>query len=702
MSDCDFDIERADPLSYRFELQRRDFLRLLSAMGGGLLIASVPVAAQEPGRSGSAEATGLASWIHIAGDGRVTVNTGKVEIGQNIRTSLAQTVADELRVPFASVAMQMCDTDLVPFDMGTFGSRTTPTMAPQLAKAAATARELLLDRAAQKWSVNRADLVAADGRISTRDGRSAGYGELTQDAPLVGVVNESIPLSPRSTWRYRGTEVPKVDGRSFVTGRHQFTSDVARPGMVYGRVVRPDSNGATLGTVDDRGARAIPGVSVVVDGNFVGVVAPTERAASRAAAAVRATWQPKLGQPTSDTLYEYLRKTAQQGGSEGPQGAGLVTGDVRAGRASAARVFEASYRIPYIAHVSLEPRTAVAEWTNGKLTVWTVTQRPFAVREELARTFRVPESQVRVIVPDMGSGFGGKHTAEHAIEAARLARAAARPVKIVWTRAEEFAWGYFRPAGVIDVKAGVDAQRRLTFWEFDNINSGPAGLRSPYAVPNQRIQYHPADSPFRQGSYRGLAATANHYVREMHIDAIARALAVDPVEFRLRHLEDSRVRAVLTSVAERVKWPPRAEAGRAFGIACGFEKGSVVATAAEVVKTSNGFRVERIIEAFECGAVANPNGLRNQIEGAIVQGLGGALFEQIRFADGKLLNGTMAKYRVPRFQDVPALDLIVIDRPDQPSAGAGETPIVTVAPAIGAAVRAFGEVETELPIRLKT
>ena len=269
---------------------------------------------------------------------------------------------------------------------------------------------------------------------------------------------------------------------------------------------------------------------------------------------------------------------------------------------------------------------------------------------------------------------------------------------LVWTREEEFTWAYFRPAGVIDIKAGVDASGRLIAWEFDNWNSGAAAIRTPYDVPNQRIAFHPSDSPLRQGSYRGLAATANHYAREMHMDEIARELRVDPFEFRLRHLKDERMRAVLTAAAQKAGWPRPAQSGRAWGIACGTEKGSYVATAAELSRTPAGFNVERLIVSFECGAIVNPDGLRNQVEGSIVQGLGGALFEAIEFRDGVILNGTMTTYRVPRFKDVPPIEMVLLDRKDLPSAGAGETPIVCVAPAIGSAARAFGRVAHALPV----
>ncbi len=701
--EVEIEVERYElsrPPSYRFEIERRDFMRIFGVLGGGLLVASVPDAGaqQESGGGGQGSVSNdVAAWIHVDAAGRITGYTGKTEIGQNIRTSLAQAIADELRVPMPAVALIMADTDLVPFDPGTFGSLSTPRMAPVLARAAVTAREMLIDRAAALWSVDRATLTCKDARISA-GGRSIGFGDLVKDRKLAGIVPAEAPVSPPASWTIRGTAARKVNGRSFVTGAHRYTPDITRPGMMYGRVIRSEGYTGTLVSFDDAAARALPGVVVVRDGDFAGVVAPTERLARRAAAAVRAEWRMPSGAPTSATVYEHLKKPTSSGGGRGS--APFQAGNVADARSGAARTFDVSYRIPYIAHVPLEPRAAVAEWVDGKLTVWTGTQRPFGVRSELAAAFRVPEERVRVIVPDAGSAYGGKHSGEHAVEAARLAKAAGKPVKLVWTRKEEFSYGYFRPAGVIDIKAGVDAEGRLTSWEFDNWNSGGSAIRTPYEVPGQRIQFHASDSPLRQGSYRGLAATANHYAREMHMDAIARAVGVDAVEYRLRHLKDERMRAVLTAAAQKSGWPRPSAAGRGLGIACGTEKGSYVATAAEVSRAANGFTVERLVVVFECGAIVNPDGLNNQVEGSVIQGLGGALFEAIEFADGAIVNGTMARYRVPRFKDIPRIEIVLLDRKDLPSAGAGETPIVCVAPAIGSAVRAFGTVAAELPVRL--
>jgi nicotinate dehydrogenase subunit B len=686
--------ELSEARRYTFELERRDFMKLF---GGGLvvMVAATDVLAQESGRvrpQGRGETPEVAAWLHIDESGRVQVSTGKVEIGQNIRTSLAQTVADELRVPVSSITMVMADTDKTPFDQGTFGSQTTPRMAPQLARAAATAREMLIDQAAQRWQQDRATLSARDGRIVASDGRALAYGELTKGQALSGTIPADPKIDSRDKWQVRGTAVGKVDGRAFVTGRHEYTPDIKRPGLLYGRIVRPDGYGGTLAEVDSARAAAMPGVKVVRDGDFLGVVAPTERAATRAAGAVEATWKVPAGQPSSQTIYDYLKKNPDRN----PQPAAIETIAMPAG---VVRTFEASYRIPYIAHTPLEPRAAVAEWTDGKLTVWTGTQRPFGVRTELAEAFRIPEERVRVIVPDMGSGYGGKHTGEAAIEAARLAKAANAPVKLVWTRAEEFAWAYFRPAGVIDIKSGVDAKGRIAAWAFDNWNSGSSGIQSPYDIPVKQTVFHSSKTPLRQGSYRALAATANHYAREMHMDEMARALGIDAVEFRMAHLTDERMRAVLTAVARKIGWPKRSASGRALGIACGTEKAGYVATAAEL-SSGPPWKVERIVIAFECGAIVNPDGLENQVEGSVVQALGGALFEAIEFADGHIQNGTMEQYRVPRFKDVPVIDTILLDRRDIASAGAGESSMIAVAPAIGSALRTFGKVDTALPIRL--
>lgn len=316
--------------------------------------------------------------------------------------------------------------------------------------------------------------------------------------------------------------------------------------------------------------------------------------------------------------------------------------------------------------------------------------------------FQLPLDRIRVIVPDTGSAYGGKHTADAALEAARLARAAKRPVKVVWTREEEMTWAYFRPAGVMEIRSGISADGKLTAWEYHNYNSGGSGIGTPYDVANRRIEFHYVDSPLRQGSYRGLAATANHFARESHMDELAHAAGIDPLEFRLKNLSDTRLRAVFEAAAKSFGWPrKKTKGGQGFGMGGGVEKKGYVATFAEVQVESatKAIRGKKVVCAFECGAIVNPDGLRNQVSGTNVMGLGGALFEAIEFADGKILNPRLSQYRVPRFRDLPEIEVVLLDRKDIPSAGAGETPLVGLAPAIGNAVNdATGERLRALPM----
>ena len=675
--------------AYRFLLGRRDVFKLL---GAGIVVLTLleRVPAQDHGagrRRGERPDVPqeIGAWLHVGEDGQVTAYTGKVEVGQNIRTSLTQVVAEELRAPLGSIRLVMGDTQLTPFDAGTFGSRTTPDMARQLRRAAATARELLIDLAAEAWKADRASLTAAGGKITHSQTREElSFGKLTKGQKLTRAISDDPPTTPAGQWKVGGRSAAKVNGRAFVTGQHKYASDIKLPGLLHGKVLRPPSFGATLISTDAKEAEALPDVHVVRDADFVGVVAPSEFLASRALKAIKADWK-SSPQFSSRELFDHLKKST---GEAQDDRAGQRVGSVKAGLDAADIRLGQTYTVAYIAHVPLEPRAAVAQWEEGRLTVWTGTQRPFGVRSELAEAFRLSEDSVRVIVPDTGSGYGGKHTGEAAVEAARLARAAGKPVKLVWTREEEFTSAYFRPAGVIEVCSGARQDGTLTAWEFHNYNSGASAIGTLYEVPNQRIEFHPAHSPLRQGSYRAPAATANHFARETHMDELAHAVRMDPLEFRLKNLRDERLRAVLEAAAKAFGWGGKPGPGRGFGIAGGFEKGSYVATCAEAAVDRPGGRVRvvRAVSAFECGAVLNPDHLKNQIEGAMVMGLGGALFEAVQFEGGKILNPRFSRYRVPRFSDVAEIGVVLIDRKDLPSVGAGETPIVGIAPAIGNAI----------------
>lgn len=696
---------RALPM-HQFALGRRDFFKIF---GAGLAVFAVvknASAMQETapaprGYHSEELPKEIGAWLHIGEDGTVTGFVGKAEIGQNVRTSLAQTIADELGVPFASVRMVLADTALTPFDAGTFGSRTTPTMTPQLRKVAAAARGLLVEKAAKQWDVPAEKLVAGDGKVSDPvSGKSLQYAELAREDIGRNTPPAQGPIKPASQWTIAGQPIPKCNGRAFVTGGHLYSTDLRPEGMLYGKVLRPPSFGATLIAYDDSAAKGMADVALVRDGDFVGAAAPTVAAAEAALAKVRVQWK-EVPQISDQEIFSYLKKNAQPSQEDRFR---KSKGSVAEGLAAAAQKLEASYTVAYIAHAPLEPRAAVAQWTDGKLTVWMGTQRPFAVQQDLADIFRVPEKNVRVIVPDTGSAYGGKHTSDAGLEAARLARATGgRPVRIVWTREEEFTWAYFRPAGVIEVKSGISAEGKLTAWEFHNYHSGMSAIETPYEVANWMTQYHQVPLVLRCGSYRGLAATANHFARETHMDSLARVASMDPLQFRLANLTDARMRAVLETGAKAFGWPrQKTEEGQGFGVAAGYEKGSYVATFAEILvdRKAKAVRVKKLVEVFECGAIVNPDGLRNQVVGAMIQGLGGALFEEIQFQNGRIGNAHFASYRVPRFRDVPEIEAILLDRKDIPSAGAGETPIMAIAPAIGNAFYDATKVRlTSLPLR---
>lgn len=634
----------------------------------------------------------IAAWIHINENGLVTVYTGKVEVGQNIRTSLTQIVAEELRVPINAIEMIMGDTSLTPYDRGTFGSLTTPMMSPQLRKAAASLREALTEMAASTWKTSASSLKVKDGKVLHANGKSIAYHELTKGKKILKPVNDNVTLTPSSQWKVAGTSIGKINGRDFITGKHKYTSDLAIPGMMYGKIVRAPAYGATLVSVDTSKAKAIKGVMVVEEKDFVGVIAPDSQTAESALWEIKTEWKTSP-QPSRDNIFNYLKTKAEAPRSESDKG------NVESVFSSSKDVLSQTFNIDYIAHVPLEPRAAVAQWEGSYLTVWTGTQRPFAVQEQLEELFKIPKNNIRVIMPDTGSGYGGKHTGDAAIEAARLAKATGKPVKMVWTREEEFRWAYFRPAGVIEVKSAVNDAGIITAWEFHNYNSGPAGIRPNYDIENQKVEYHPVDSPLRQGSYRALASTANVFARECQVNDLAYLKKIDPLEFRVKNLKDQRLKNVLEETAKAFGWNKLKPKDHGYGIACGFEKGGYIATAVEVHVISGEVKIQRIVAAFECGKIINPRHLKSQVSGCLLQGLGGALFESVDFKDGKIINPSLANYRVPRFSDVPEMEIILIDRNDIPSTGAGEAPIIALAPAIRQAIfDATGKRLNQLPL----
>jgi len=665
-----------EPVGYDFGLTRRSFVQVL---GAGLLIAaSGPTLtfAQDRPRRGAggfgrnAAPINLDARLHLGKDGSITVLTGKVEGGQGSRAELTQAAAEELGVPPERIQLLMADTLLCPDDGMTVGSRTTPSTVPPVRQACAAARHLL-----EEFS-------------RTRDvNREITYADLASDENAVKTLSEKVPqdVQVRSVkeWKVMGVPASRPNRQSIVTGSHQYPSDILRPDMLYGNVLRPPSYGAKIKSIDLSAAKPMNGVIVVRDNDFIAVAAPTTHQAKQAVAAIESTarWD-TTPQVSSKDLFEHLKKNAD-----------IPANPFKDALSSAATTVQATYHVPYVQHCPLEPRATVAEWNDGNLTVWTATQNPFGVRRELGNAFHLDESKIRVIVPDFGAAFGGKHTGECAVEAARIAQSAKRPVSLRWTRVEEFTWAYFRPAAVIEAQATLDARGAITSWYFININSGPNAVETPYRVAdeNSHCKFVQSSPPLRHGSYRALAATANNFAREVFMDELATAADKDPLEFRLAHLAEGRLKDVLQKAATEFDWSSRRKnlpANTSVGLACGTEKGSYVAACAQIQIDAEKklIQVQHVTQAFECGAVINPDNLRNQITGAIIMGLGPALREAMEFDNGAIQNASFWKYAPPRFSDVPEISIHLLNRPDLPSAGAGETPLICIAPAIANAL----------------
>ncbi|HXW78483.1 MAG TPA: molybdopterin cofactor-binding domain-containing protein [Acidimicrobiales bacterium] len=608
---------------------------------------------------------GGGAWLHVSPSGLVTAFSGKVNVGQDNTSAFRLLVAEELGANLDDVRIVQGDTDVCPFDMGTVGSRSMPDAGEALRRAAAGTRRAL-------------EALVPTGSAPVDGIRLV---VLTDEPVLKAPMARQFVGRPaefaQKAWRASRVEV--------VTGRRRFVSDMELPGLVYGSVLRPPVQGATLLVARGADAERVRGVTFVREGNFVGVTAPDRATARRALDDVEATWD--LPSAAGPDMVSYLRSHPKTD-TGWERAVDESYGDVENALATATKRVDATYTTSYIAHVPLETRAALASWADGRLTTWTGTQRPFNVRRYLADELGMDEADVRVIVPPTGGGFGGKHTGDVALEAARLSRAVGRPVKVHWSRGEEFQAGYLRPAAVIDVRAGLDDAGSISAWDFLDFNAGPAALGMPYSVANRRLRYQPVGSPLAQGSYRALGANANNFARECHIDELAHEAGADPVVFRLHRLDDDRLATVLRVAAENFCWPERRQReSMGHGVAVGLEKGGRVATCAEVCVEQDGVvRVTRIVTAYECGALVNPDTVVNQVEGATVMALGGALWEAVPWDDGRRGPLSLSNYRVPRFGDLPRIDVVLVDRPDLPSAGAGETPMIAVAPAVANAI----------------
>lgn len=668
----------------------------------------------------------LDDWIAIEPDGTITAFSGKVELGTGVRTALAQIVAEELDVSIEQIRMVMGDTDRTPNEGYTAGSMTISGSGTVLRRAAAQARYAMLDMAAEFLDANIDELSVRDGVITVaRDPqRSVTYAELMSGKLFELQVTDQIPLKSPDTYRIVGTSRPREDLPRKVTGQPSFIHDLQVPGMVHARLVRPPSPAAQLVSIDENSVNDIPGlIEVVQRGNFIGVVAEREEQAIRAAKQLRVEWEETVTYPKIQDLYATLRSQPTQ------DKVVIEQGDFERAFASAANQVHAVYTHPYHAHATMGPSCAVAEVINDQVTVWASTPGPYPLSGALAQLLNLPVEHVHVIHMEGAGAYGQNGSDDAAADAVILAQAVGRPVRVQWTRKDEFVWEPKSPAMVMDVQTGLDAQGNVIAWDYhvwspshtnrprvaDQLiaaqllsrQSAPpsrfsfgAERNAPtnYAFPAQRVTVHyVSNSYLHVSSFRTLGGMQNTFANESFMDELAAAAGVDPLEYRLRYIPEPREREVLQAAAERATWEsrpsPRKDAslvaeGRGVAFARYENDQAIVACIAEVqVERASGIvRVKRIVVAHDCGLIINPDGVRNQIEGNVIQALSRALKEEVRFDERRITSVDWQTYPILTFSEVPEIEIVLINRPDQPAIGAGEPATVTTAAAVANAI----------------
>ena len=727
--------------------------------GGGALIVSfslsgalaqqqaAPAPAPAPSPPGSLKTSPyLDAWIRIDANGRIEVFTGKAELGQGFKTAFQQIAAEELDVAFESLKVTTADTGLTANEGYTSGSNSMKDSGIAIQNAAAQARELLLAEAANRLGLSVETLWTADGAVIAPDGKRLSYGELVRDDMLHVQAQPKSKLKDPATFKVIGRSVPRVDIPAKVTGGAAYVQDMRLPGMVHARIVRPPSYGAQLVECDSAAVEKLPGVvKVVRDGNFLAVVAEKEFQSVKAMnALVAATkWQETASLPKQDDLLAVLTSLPAQTSTIFERGKSQAINS----QATSQKTIEATYTRPYQAHGSIGPSCAVAQLIDGAMTVWTHTQGVFPDRQGIAEMLRMPPASVRLIHVEGSGCYGHNGADDAAADAALIARALpGRPVRVQWMREQEHAWEPFGPAMVTKLKASLDGNGKIADWHFEvwsnthSMRPGGAGsmlaaqhMAQPFAVPaprplplpegggdrnaipiyvfpNAQVVHHfiPA-MPLRISAMRALGAYHNVFSIESFMDELAGVAGADPVEFRLKHLEDQRGRAVIEKAAQNFGWrsgqnaPPDRGFGFAFARYKNLAAYCAIASEVEVNRETGRPRLVRAVAAVDSGQVVNPDGLINQIEGAIVQSMSWTLYESVSFDDTRITSIDWQTYPILRFDAVPdSIEVHIIDRPGQPFLGSGETGQGPAAASIANAIaNATGKRLRNLPLTRK-
>jgi nicotinate dehydrogenase subunit B len=673
-------------------MERRSFFKIL---GGGIFIFFQPWNVLDllalPAEQARTLSKDYNAFLQIAEDGTVSCFTGKIEMGQGIITSLAQMMADELNVPLEKVKMIMGDTDLCPYDMGTWGSLTTRAFGPNMRAAAAEARAVLTGMASEKLGVPVSQLEVKDGVVAdTKNPKnSVTYAELAKGKKLEKYLDVKPPVEDYSKFTYVGKPLKHSDAYNKVTGKAKYAGDLKLPGMLFARILRPPSHGAKLVSADITAAEKIEGVKVVRDGDFIAVLSEDRYLADLAIVRINAEYSFDEMNVSDKTLFDYINK------GEYKKNVAKTAGDIEAGRLKCDKVFEHEYHDPYLAHAPMETHTALARFEGEKLTVWAATQSPFGLQDGIVRELGLTRDNVRVITPFVGGGFGGKSAYRQGIEAARLARMTGKPVMVAWTRDEEFFYDIFHSAAVVKVNSGIDKNGMIAMWDYHVYLAGTRGADATYDVPDMKITSYSEDKakypvhPFGTGPWRAPNNNTNTFARETQVDIMASAAGVDPLEFRLRNLKDEKMIACLRSVADKFGYVPgKTPSGRGIGIACGTDAGTWVAEIVEVKvdKSTGKVSIIRAACSQDMGLCVNPEGALIQMEGCITMALGYTLSEELKYEGGNIKDRNFDTYQIPRFSWVPKIDCVILDRKDQAPQGGGEPAIIAIGAAVGNAI----------------
>jgi isoquinoline 1-oxidoreductase len=680
---------------------RRDFMKQL---GGGIFVfvalgelaAVAQDASAERGARGRT-ATDFNAFLRIAEDGRVTLFTGKMCMGQGPVTSLPQELAEELDTPLSSIDAVMGDTDLCPFDGGTWGSGTTRQFGQTLRAAGAEARAVLMELAAESLKTPKTQLVAEDGAIfdSQDKTKRVTYGQLAKGQTIARHIDGKAVLKDPASFKLISKPQLRRDAREKVTGAAKYSGDIRLPGMLYAGVLRPPAHGATLKSVDVSEAKKIAGVQVVQEGNLVATLHELPDVAQAALEKVKAEFEPSTSTLDNSNIYAHLLESA-------PQSRTIASGgDLEAGKKLAVKTIDKTYLNAYVAHAPMETHTGIAQIEGDKCTVWASVQAPFGFKGEVARAIGFPQDKVRIITPYVGGAFGGKARNLQGIDAARLAKITGKPVQVMATREDEFYFDTFRPASTVKISAGVDAAGKIVYWDYNVVAAGERGAAHFYNIPNHRTASGNAQHPIDTGAWRAPGNSTNTFARESHIDVLAAAAGIDSVEFRLKNLTNPKIIGVLKAAAEKFGWRAgNAPSKRGFGVALGADAGTFSAAIAEVavdIKTGK-VQVKRVVCFQDMGIVVNPAGARQQMEGCIMMGLGYSLTEEVKFKNGKILDTNFDTYELPKFSWTPKIECGFIESTSPPQGG-GEPAVILMGAALANAVfDATGARLLELPM----